>query len=271
VFTLIEIVGGLLTNSIAILSDALHDLGDSLSLGLSWYFQNISRKGRTKKYSYGYGRFSLLGAVINAGVLLGGSAIIIYEAIPRLINPQIPNTEGMIYLAIAGVVFNGAAVLKLKKGTSINEKVVMLHLIEDVLGWVAVLIGAIVMHFYDAPIIDPLLSIGIATYILFNVYKNLKESMRIILQGTPKDIKINQIIHVLESIRDVDEVHDCHMWSLDGKKNILSAHLVVKKELTIEQLTTIKNKAKSILQENGIGHATIEFETNEEDCLLENC
>lgn len=270
-FTIIEVVGGLYTNSIAILSDALHDFGDSLSLGLSWYFQHVAKRGRTKKYSYGYGRFSLLGAIINSAVLLTGSVIIIYEAIPRLINPQAPDTQGMIYLAIVGVIVNGAAVLKLRKGISINEKVVSLHLLEDVLGWVAVLIGAIVMHYFDLPIIDPLLSVLIAGFILFNVFRNMRHSLRIILQGTPKDVKINQIVNMIEKLPEINEVHDCHMWTMEGTQNIFSAHLVVAEGSTMDDLKIIKTKVRDLLQDHDINHATLEFETVNEECRLAHC
>ncbi len=270
-FTVIEIIGGLFTNSVAILSDALHDLGDSLSLGLSWYFQNISKKGRSKKFSYGYGRFSLLGAIINAVVLFSGSVFIITEAIPRLTNPETPDTQGMIYLAILGVLVNGAAVLKLKKGVSINEKVVSLHLLEDVLGWVAVLIGAVIMHYYDAPIIDPILSLGISAFILFNVFRNLKQSFRIILQGTPKGIPINKLISTIEKIEGVKSIHDCHMWTLEGEQNIFSAHLVVNENHQIKDLISLKKEVRKLLHDAGVEHATLEFETEEEDCHLEDC
>lgn len=271
VFTIIEVIGGLLTNSVAILSDALHDLGDSLSLGLSWYFQNLSTKGRDKNFSYGYGRFSLLGAIINSAVLLTGSGIIIYEAIPRLFNPEQPDAQGMILLAILGVIFNGAAVLKLRKGTSINEEAVSLHLLEDVLGWIAVLIGSIIMYFYDVPIIDPILSLLIAGYILFNVFKNIKKSFRIILQGTPSDLAIDDIIRQTKSIEAVKDVHDFHLWSMDGEYYVFSAHIVVGKRHTLQELTTIKQQVRDLLKSFKIEHATIEFETEDEYCELEHC
>ena len=174
-FTIIEIIGGVLTNSVAILSDALHDLGDSLSLGLAWYFEKKSKKGRSKNFSFGYKRFSLLGALINAIVLIIGSIFILREAIPRIINPEPVDTKGMILLAILGIFVNGLAVLRLKKGTSLNEKVISLHLLGDVFGWIAVLIGAIAIYYFNSPIIDPILSFLIAGFILFNVYKNLNK------------------------------------------------------------------------------------------------
>jgi len=181
-FTIFELIGGLFVNSVAILSDAIHDLGDSLSLGLSWYFQNLSHKGRTKTFSYGYKRFSVLSAIINSIVLLVGSIFILYETIPRLITPVQPNATGMLALSIIGIIVNGAAVLKTCKGKTANERAVSLHMMEDVLGWIAVFIGSVIMYFVHLPILDPILSILITGFILFNAFKNLGFSLKIILQ-----------------------------------------------------------------------------------------
>ena len=264
-FTIVEIIGGLYTNSLAILSDALHDLGDSLSIGLSWYFQKLSEKGRDDIYSYGYKRFSLLGAIINAIVLLLGSAFILKEAIPGLFNPNEANAKGMLLLAVFGVIVNGAAVLKLKEGTSINEKVISLHLIEDVLGWVAVLIGSLIMMFWDLPWIDPLLSMLIALFIIYNVFKNLKHSFSIILQATPKEIDIEGIHEKLLSLPEVIDVHDCHTWTMDGEYHVLSTHLRLDKNYTLDEQAEIKVKAKRLLKEE-VQHVTIEFEGVDEVC-----
>lgn len=257
-----EVVGGLFTNSIAILSDALHDLGDAISLGLAWYFQNISKKQRDEKFSYGYGRFSVLGAIVNSLVLVGGSVFIISEAIPRLVHPENPNTTGMMWLAVVGVVVNGAAVLRLKRGTSINEKVMSLHLMEDVLGWVAVLIGSIVMHFYDVPIIDPILSLGIATYILINVYKNIKKAFKIVLQGTPGGVDVNLISSKIEKIEHVKGVHDCHVWSMDGEYNVLTVDLMAEPDIQLRSQEIIKEKVWEIMKDENIHHVTIEFDSS---------
>lgn len=253
-----------MTNSIAILSDAVHDLGDSLSLGLAWYFQNYSKKKRGPSFSYGYGRFSLLGAIINSIVLVVGSIFI--EAIPRLIEPQQPETQGMMILAVLGVVFNGAAVLRLKKGTSVNERVVSLHLLEDVLGWIAVLIGSIIMHFFDIPIIDPILSLGIALFILINVYKNLKEAIQIIMQGVPDDTDVKEVERRLLSYPEIKEIHDIHVWSMDGAYNIMTAHIVVHHKGSFKELEPLKNKIREDLGELHIEHATLEFESIHEHC-----
>lgn len=265
-FAIIEFIGGIWTNSVAITSDALHDLGDSLTLGVSWYFAKVAKKESNQNFSYGYKRFSVLGALINSIVLITGSVFIIIEAIPRLFNPVNPNTEGMIYLAIGGVIVNGAAAFRLSKGRSLNEKAVYTHLLEDILGWVAVLLGAMVMHFWNFPIIDPILSVLIAAFILFNVYKNLKECFRIILQGTPSNIDIKKIHEVIIDIPKVVDVHDCHVWSMDGEYHILSIHLVIEENLQLYELESIKMETKARVSKLGINHTTIEFETVDENC-----
>lgn len=270
-FTIFEIIGGFLTNSVAILSDAIHDLGDSLSLGLAWYFQKVARRGSDASYSYGYKRFSLLGALINSIVLITGSIFILKEAIPRLIHPEETKAEGMFLLAIVGVIVNGAAVLRLKKGSSINERVVSLHLLEDVLGWLAILIGSIVMYFFDVPVLDPLMSVGIAIFILSNVYKNIRQTLRIILQGTPAEIGLDKISKELSAIEGIESIHDLHVWSVDGSYNVMTVHVVLKRETDMADLETLKTIIRTKLAEEGIQHVTIEFETMGEKCCLENC
>ncbi len=273
-FTIVEIIGGFYTNSLAIMSDAVHDLGDSLSLGMSWYFQKLSNKGANKKYTYGYGRFSLLGAIINSIVLIVGSFFIISAAIPRIIHPEEADATGMMWLAILGVIVNGAAVLKLKKGSSINERVVSLHLLEDVLGWVAVLIASIIMQFWDVPILDPILSLLIAGYVLFNVYKNIKDAFKIILQGVPNEISSDDIKQqIILNIDEVAEVHDCHIWTLDGEFHIATIHIKIKsKGFSWQKSKEIKEQIKKLLHDNfNLEHVTLELESISEDCAYKDC
>ncbi len=265
-FSLIELVGGAFTNSIAILSDAIHDLGDSLSLGLAWYFQKLAKRGKNKAYSYGYRRFSLVGAVVNSVVLLVGSVFILAEAIPRLLAPQAPHTEGMLLLAVVGVVVNGAAVFRLRKGHSISERVVSLHLLEDVLGWLAILVGALVMHFFELPIIDPILSIAISCFILFNVFRNIRQTLRIILQGTPDDVDMERIGEKLKQLPPITDVHDLHIWSMDGEYNVLTLHVILDEPLPMDKQAGLKADIRRVLQEEHVQHATIEFETTDETC-----
>jgi cobalt-zinc-cadmium efflux system protein len=271
-FTVIEFIGGIYTNSLAITSDAIHDLGDSISLGMAWYFQNISDKKPTKTYSYGFKRFSLLGAIINSVILLVGSIFIIIEAIPRIINPEHADAKGMMWFAILGIIVNGAAVLKLKKGTSINERVVSLHMLEDVLGWVAVLIASIVMQFWDVPILDPILSLCISVYILINVIKNGKESIRIILQGVPIQISSDEVKEQVLKFEEVINVHDCHLWTMDGEYNILTMHLIVDETLSWKKGKKLKNSVRKVLHDDFcLEHITLELEISGEDCEYIDC
>ena len=265
-FTLIELVGGVLTNSIAILSDAIHDFGDSLSLGLAWYFQKLAKRGKNRAYSYGYKRFSLIGAVVNSIVLVVGSIFILAEALPRLASLEATHTEGMFLLAIIGVLVNGAAVFRLQRGHSINERVVSLHLLEDVLGWLAILVGAVVMHFCDLPVIDPILSIAIACFVLFNVFRNIRQTLRIILQGTPEDVDLERISTRLQELPGIEDVHDLHAWSMDGEYNVLTLHVTLHEARTMAELAALKATIRGILEKEHVQHATIEFETADEAC-----
>src|SRR5258706_8757840 len=268
-FALLEIAGGLYTNSVAILSDALHDLGDSLSLGLAFYFQRKSLKKRDDFFTYGYKRFSLLGAFINSLILIIGSIFILQEAIHRLARPEQANAKGMLALAVVGIVANAIAMFRLRSGGSINERVVALHFLEDVLGWVTVLIGSVVMLFADVPILDPLLSMLIAGFILFNVYKNLRQAFRIILQGTPDNVDMEEIGRKIKSIPGITGIHDVHTWSMDGHYNIMTLHLVVKPAIPPVNLEGLKREVRLQLQHLNIQHITIETEFEDQGCELE--
>ena len=193
------------------------------------------------------------------------------ETIPRLIEPEETHVEGMMFLAVLGIIFNGAAALRLKKGKTANERVVSLHMMEDVLGWTAILIGSIVMYFFDIPIIDPILSMLIALYILSNVYKNLKSSLSTFLQNVPQGISIDDIETMLESFKEVKEVHDLHIWSMDGEHHILTAHLVIEEGLNTQARTQLKTDLRKALHERHIDHATLEFEASNADCGMQDC
>lgn len=269
-FTLFEIVGGILTNSIAIISDALHDFGDSISIGLAWYLEKYSHKESDNKYTYGYGRFSLLGALINAMVLIIGSTFVLANAIPRIIEPQATNAEGMIIFAIVGVIVNGAAVFKLKNEESMNARVMMLHLLEDVLGWIAILAVAIALLFWQTYILDAILSIVITLYILFNVTINLKKTIALFLQATPDHVQLEMIDEKLKSIDKVISSHHTHVWSLDGANHILTTHLIVDKSTTRDEIVRIKYKCKQLFEDLKMTHFTIEIELEDEVCLMKN-
>ncbi len=268
-FTLLEIVGGILTNSLAILSDALHDLGDSFSLGLSWYLDKFSLRDRDERFTYGYRRFSLLAALINTIVLIIGSIFIISEAIPRLINPEHSHAPGMVGFAIAGILVNGLAVLRLRGGKTMNIRVVTLHLLEDVLGWTAVLIVGIVLLFKDIHILDPLLSIMITGYVLFNVIRNLKKTLSLFLQGVPENITMSNIENQILEIPKVHSTHHMHVWSLDGVHHVLSTHVVISQDASKQDVIEIKKRIRNITDNLNMEHSTVEFEYQDEDCRMD--
>lgn len=254
-FTCIEVGGGIYTNSIAILSDALHDFGDSIALGLAWFLQYYSQKDRDNQYSYGYGRFSLLGSFITSTVLLLGSVFILRESIPRLFTPEQPHTEGMLWMAVLGIIVNGAAVFQLKGSKGLNERTVMLHLLEDVFGWVIVMIGAIVMHFYTLPIIDPILSLILAIVILVGVAKTMYKTFKIFMQAIPSEVDIVSIQDLILKIEGVDKVSDIHVWSTDGEYNVMTMNVGI---FNREDSIHIVKEIKQLMKEHSIDHVTIE-------------
>lgn len=265
-FTVIEIVGGVFTNSVAILSDAVHDLGDTLALGLAWRLERLSERGASERLTFGYRRFSVLGALTSALVLIGGSVFILSEAIPRLLEPQEVSGPGMLVIAIVGVVVNGLAVLRLRGGSRLNQRVVFLHLIEDVLGWAAVLVGSIVLIVLDLPILDPILSIAITVFVLAKIVPNLRSALRIFLQYTPEDLDVQQITSELSGEDEVTGIHDVHLWSLDGAYTIFSAHVVVDTLVGWPQIEDLKARLRERAHELGISHATFEFEPSDRVC-----
>lgn len=265
-FTAIELVGGWLTNSTAIMADAVHDLGDTLAIGLGWLLQRYSTKAADEEYSYGYRRFSLLGAVINAAILISGSLLILMEAIPRLWAPEMPNVKGMLALAILGVIVNSLAALGLRGGKSLNEQVLNLHFLEDVLGWIAVLIVSLVLWFYPLPILDPLLSIGFTLFILWRVAQTIRQALRIFLQSVPDKALLTDIKSHLRSLPQVNDIHHLHLWSLDGEHHVLTAHLSLNQELDIPSLKNLKCEVESKLAHYGLAHTTIEVEFPNESC-----
>lgn len=265
-FSVFEFVGGIFTGSVAIISDAMHDMGDAISIGISFFLEKKSKRKPDNKYTYGYMRFSIIGSVITTLVLLFGSATIIFNAITKILTPTPINYNGMIIFAVIGVIVNFFAALVTKEGDSLNQKAVNLHMLEDVLGWAVVLVGAIVMRFTDLWIIDPVISICVAIFILINAVKNLKEVLELFLEKTPYSINIEEIKeHILE-IDGVIDVHHIHIWSLDGNNTCATMHIV-----TDCQPLKIKKAVKNELRKHGIGHTTLELETENEHCCDQTC
>jgi cobalt-zinc-cadmium efflux system protein len=265
-FSIFEIIGGVLTGSVAILSDAVHDMGDAASIGLSFFLEKKSKKQPDEKYTYGYLRYSVIGSVITTLILLFGSVAVIYNACHRLFEPTEIDYNGMLIFAVAGVGINFCAVLFTRGGKSLNQKSVNLHMLEDVLGWIVVLLGAIVMKFTDFTLIDPIMSIGIAVFIFINAVKNLKEVLDIFLEKTPHGISVKEIEQHLTEIDGVIDVHHIHIRSIDGQQSYATMHVV-----TNEDPHEIKEKIRNELKEHGIVHATLELEREGEHCHEKHC
>lgn len=265
-FAVFEFIGGALTGSVAIISDSVHDLGDSISIGISYFLEKISKKEPDDKYTYGYLKYSVLGSLIMTIILIVGSIFVIINAIERLIKPVPINYNGMLIFAVVGIIVNLIAAISTHKGESLNQKAVNLHMLEDVLGWAVVLVGAVVMRFTDFAIIDPILSIAVAAFILINAIKNLKEILDLFLEKIPHGIEIEEIKEHLLEIGGVIDVHHIHIWSMDGQNNYATMHIV-----TNENSGDIKHKVRHELSEHNIGHATLEIEAQGENCHEQNC
>lgn len=266
-FSIFEFIGGIFTNSTAILSDAVHDLGDAASIGLSWFLERKSKKKADSQYTYGYARYSVLGAVITTVILLSGSITVAIHAIDKIIHPSAVNSNGMMVFALFGLVINFAAAWFTREGDSVNQKAVNLHMLEDVLGWAVVLIGSIVIHFTHWTIIDPLMSLGVSAFIFMSAWKNLKESLDIFLEKVPDSLSPKQVEKELEAIPGVINIHHIHLWSLDGENSLATLHVVS----DTQDPAHLKEEIRHKLEELGIGHVTIELESSNEGCKEKDC
>ncbi len=265
-FSIFEFVGGIFTGSVAIISDSLHDLGDATSIGISYFLEKKSKRQPDDKYTYGYGRYSVLGSVTTTLILLLGSVMVIYNATNRIIHPTEIDYNGMILFAIFGVFINFSAALFTHGGNSLNQKAVNLHMLEDVLGWIVVLVGAIVMKFTNIVRIDPVMSIGVAVFILVNAIKNLKEALDLFLEKTPRGTDVDKVKEHIVHIDGVLDVHHIHIWSMDGQNNCATMHIV-----TNSNFHEIKEKIREELHGHGITHTTLELESEDEPCDHQHC
>lgn len=263
-FSVFEFFGGFFTGSVAILSDSVHDLGDAVSIGLSWFLERKSEGKADNVYTYGYRRYSVLGGLITTVILLVGSILVIISSVKRLVHPVEINYDGMIIFAVAGVTLNFLAAWFTREGDSINQKAVNLHMLEDVLGWAVVLVGAVIMRFTGIGIIDPVMSIGVSLFIAYNACKGLKEVLDLFLEKVPEDIDVEKLTeHILE-IEGVKDVHHIHVWSIDGTSHCATMHAVVTSP-------DVRNAIKEELREHGIGHTIIETESEDDECSEKEC
>ncbi len=265
-FSIFEFAGAILTGSVAILSDAFHDLGDALSIGLSYIFEKLSQKKPDERHTYGYVRYSVFGGVVTTLILLVGSLVVIYNAVRRITKPTDINFDFMIVIALVGIAVNLCAALITRKGKSINQKAVNIHMLEDVLGWAVVFVGAVVMRFTGFTLLDPLMSIGVAVFIFYKAFINLKAAFDTFLEKTPCGISVAKVEERILSIDGVVNVHHIHLWSLDGTEGYATMHIV-----TDGDNHTIKEEARQALLELGVIHATLEVEKRGENTCAKKC
>ena len=262
-FAIFELIGGILTKSVAIISDSLHDAGDALSIGISYFLERKSMQKSDKNYTFGYRRYSILGAFITTSILLIGSSLVIYHAILRFFNPVELNYDGMIIIAVVGVIVNFLAAYFTRDGESLNQHAVNLHMLEDVFGWIVVLVGSIIIKFTNIIYIDSIMSIGISVFLIIEAIKNLKQILDLVLEKVPNGISVDMVEKEVLSIKDVSDIHHIHIWSMDGNKNYASMHVVSNKN--------VKKQIREKLEKLGIDSIVIELEKQDEVCLHKNC
>ena len=270
-FAIIEFIGGIWTGSVAIASEAIHDFGDSISLGAALWLEILASKKSNHQFSYGYRRLSLLSSVFTGGVLVAGAIYVLYQAVPRLINPVQPMTEGMVGLAILGIVVNGYAAWRVNRGQTLSERMISWHLLEDLLGWVLLLVVSVIMHFVDAPILDPILSVIFTLFILSGVLTTIQKTFRLFMQATPDEVDLTKLSQVVADIEGVEEVHDMHCWSLDGESHVVTMHVVVPSGTSLQETDRLKSVIREQLSAHGKFHVTVEVELMETLCPDAGC
>ena len=266
IFAVIEFVWGTLTNSIAIISDSIHDFWDSLAIWLAYIFEKISSKKANEKYNYWYARYSILWALITVLILVVGSFLIMKNAIERFSEPIEIHSIWMLILAVIWLAINGYAAWKTAKWNGMNEKAITLHLLEDVLWWAAVLIWAILIYFFHRNFIDSILSIWICIFILFNACVLIKWIANIFLEKTPEWISYEKLIKQIKKIEWIQDAHHMHVWTLDWSKNYMTIHALIDKKLKTKDIINLKKDMKKLLKKEWIDHSVIEFEWEDENC-----
>ena len=265
-FAIIDFIGGHWAGSTAIMANAVHDFGDSLAIGFGWAMSRLADRRASETFSYGFGRLSLFGALVNGVILVAGSVWVLWQAVPRLGAPVMPHAPGMVALAVLGVTINGIAAWRLAGGTTLNERMLNWHLLEDVLGWAVVLVAGTALLVVDWPILDPLLSIALTGLILFNVARNLAKTGRLFFQASPDAALAREVAAQLRAVDHVVDLHHLHLWSLDGERHVLTVHLEVDEPLTNAVQQRVKAAVAAALATYRFAHTTIEIEQAEEPC-----
>ena len=259
-YAIVEFIAGGVFGSSAVLADSVHDLGDAIAIGISAFLETISNREEDNQYTLGYKRFSLLGALVTAIILMTGSVLVILENVTKILNPQPVNDEGILWLGIIAITINVLASLVVGKGKTKNESILSLHFLEDTLGWLAVILMAIVLRFTNWYILDPLLSLVISFFILSKVLPRFWSTLKIFLDAVPEGLDIEQVKNGLERLDNVASLNQLNLWTMDGLEKNAIVHLCLE---DWEQMTETKNQVRQLLEERGVQNITIEVDTSQ--------
>ena len=256
-FAIVEFIAGGIFGSSAVLADSVHDFGDAIAIGISAFLESISNRKEDSHYTLGYKRFSLLGAMVTAVILMTGSGMVILENVSKLFHPQPVNDEGLLWLGIIAISVNVLASLVIRKGQTKNESILSLHFLEDTLGWLAVILMAIVLRFTDWYILDPLLSLAISFFILSKAIPRFWSTLKIFLDAVPEGVDIKQVKNDLEQLDNVASINQLNLWTMDGLEKNAIVHVCLKR---MEQMEVCKEAIRASLKERGFQNVTIEVD-----------
>ena len=258
-YAIVEFIAGGIFGSSAVLADSVHDLGDAIAIGISALLETISNREEDRQYTLGYKRFSLLGAMLTAVILMIGSVLVILENVTKIVHPQPVNEEGILWLGIIAVAINVLASLVVRKGKTKNESILSLHFLEDTLGWLAVILMAIILRFTDWYILDPLLSLVISIFILTKAIPRFWSTLKIFLDAVPEDVDIKQVKNDLEQLDHVVSVNQLNLWTMDGLEKNAIVHVCLEE---IEHMEYCKESIRNLLKDYGFQNVTIEVDAN---------
>ena len=258
-YAIVEFITGGVFGSSAVLADSVHDLGDAIAIGISAFLESISNREEDSHYTLGYKRFSLLGAMVTAVILMTGSVLVILENIAKIFHPQPVNDKGILWLGIIAITINVLASLVIRKGQTKNESILSLPFLEDTLGWVAVILMAIVLRFTDWYILDPLLSLAISFFILSKALPRFWSTLKIFLDAVPEGVDIQKIKTDLAELDHVASINQLNLWTMDGLEKNAIVHVCLKE---IEQMETCKEFIRNLLKDCGFQNITIEVDAD---------
>ena len=258
-YAIVEFIAGGIFGSSAVLADSVHDLGDAIAIGISAFLETISNREEDSHYTLGYKRFSLLGAMVTAVILMTGSVLVILENIAKIFHPQPVNDEGILWLGIIAITINVLASLVIRKGQTKNESILSLHFLEDTLGWVTVILMAIVLRFTDWYILDPLLSLVISFFILSKALPRFWRTLKIFLDAVPEGVDIQKIKTDLAELDHVASINQLNLWTMDGLEKNAIVHVCLKE---MEHMETCKESIRIFLKDCGFQNITIEVDAD---------